>query len=129
MKKSVNWGLALVLVALAAIFAAPAMADPDPPPNDNVCICHNTQYYQNNQGNANDNQKVVIICVDPNSNVIPAHEKHGDDIVTAPELCEAQESCLITGPIDDACCEENIAACEDPGGSCADQQAYEDNCQ
>jgi hypothetical protein len=87
MKKTVSLGFAFVLVALAASLTVPAAAVPEDPPDDNVCICHNTQHHKNNEGEANENQKTVIICVDPNSNVIPAHEKHGDAIVDDIEGC------------------------------------------
>ena len=90
MKKPVRTVLALTVVALAASFV-PAVANPDPPPNDNVCICHQTQWKKLDEGEANDNQKVVVICVDPHSNVIPAHEKHGDFIASSPEECQIQD--------------------------------------
>ena len=95
MKKLAGWCLALALVALAGGLAAPAAAIPEDPPNDNVCICHQTQHHQNNQGNANDNQKGVIICVDPNSVPFEKHTKHGDACIEGMNDGEDLSGCTL----------------------------------
>ncbi len=81
MKKVSGLAFVLLVIALAFVFSSAASAVPDPPPNDNVCICHQTQHHKNNIGQANDNQKGVLICVDPNSLPTNKHFKHGDDCV------------------------------------------------
>ena len=81
MKKVSGLAFVLLVIALAFVFSSSASAIPNPPPNDNVCICHQTQHHKNNIGQANPNQKGVLICVDPNSLPTNKHFKHGDDCV------------------------------------------------
>jgi hypothetical protein len=132
MKKVSGLVFVLLVIALAFVFSSAASAIPDPPPNDNVCICHQTQHHKNNIGQANDNQKGVLICVDPNSLPTNKHFKHGDDCVEpfneAPacsgnsitlEECTGEVGCsLDTVPFDAACCGELFP----PGSS-------EDDCE
>ena len=93
-------GFAFGLVGAAALVSLSVMAippgSPEDPVGDNVCICHQTQHHQNNDGNENENQKGVLICVDPNSTKkLNQHiEKHGDPLVPqdiSVEECTGEE--------------------------------------
>ncbi|HEX2463965.1 MAG TPA: hypothetical protein VHR17_05005 [Thermoanaerobaculia bacterium] len=127
MKKVSGLWFVLLVIALAFVFSSAASAVPDPPPNDNVCICHQTQHHKNNIGQANPNQKGVLICVDPNSLPANKHFKHGDDCVepfnqapacngnsTTLAECTGETPCsLDDNPFRPECCAELI----DPQGS------------
>jgi hypothetical protein len=91
MKKAIGLMFVLGVVALAVSLTPSVVADPSPPPNDNVCICHQTQHLKFKQGEANDNQKFVIICTDPNSQQLQSHLKHGDVLATEEGLCPVDD--------------------------------------
>jgi hypothetical protein len=122
MKKLVCLGF--VLVAFAVLVAAPAAAVPENPPPGNRCICHQTQHHQNNEGDANDNQKGVIICSNESSQQkVNQHiQKHGDLLVPT-EISEAEclgePVCAISDvPFRLECCAElQIVGTEDCQGN------------
>jgi hypothetical protein len=106
MKKVPGLLFAVLMIALAFVLSSSASAIPDPPPNDNVCICHQTQHHKNNQGQANPNQKGVLICVDPHSLPTNKHFKHGDDCVApynAAPACSGHSTTLEECTGEDPC--------------------------
>lgn len=92
MKKLAGWCFVFALVGFAGGFATPALAIPEDPPNDNVCICHQTQH---NRDVPNENQKGVIICVDPNSVPFNKHTKHGDACIEGMNDGEDLTGCTL----------------------------------
>ena len=127
MKK--NSGLLLVFMAfvLAVSFTSAAMAVPPfvPGPNDNQLICHNTQHHQLEGGNANANQKGVVINVDPSSIAKNPHIKHGDACIapinTDPRAVAACNETEPFGSVADCTGECDLSATTFPGLDCCSE--------
>lgn len=151
MKKATGLVFVLLVIAMALVFTSAASAIPPhvPGPNDNQLICHQTQHHQLKQGDANENQKGVIINVDPSSIAKNPHIKHGDACIepinpdpravaacaeTEPfpsaAACTGEPECSITDdPWVAGCCEVlEIDPGGDPQLECGGNQACEEAC-
>jgi hypothetical protein len=116
MKKTT--GFVLVLIAMALMFTSAVSAIPPhvPGPNDNQLICHQTQHHQLKKGEANANQKGVIINVDPSAIAKNPHIKHGDACIEPiNEDPRAVAACAKTEPFPSAAACTGESECPPPG--------------